>query len=49
MLIRLRDRTGRPNTRARLIAAIVVFGMVLVTAPTVLVPLLRALWAFLMP
>lgn len=48
MLTELRDKSGRPNLRAKLIAALVVFGLVLVTAPVVLVPLLRAIWNFIL-
>lgn len=48
MLNDLRDRTGRPNLRARLIAALVVVGLFMLTAPTVLVPMIRALWNALM-
>lgn len=48
MLTELRDRSGRPNMRARLIAALVVIGLVLITAPIVIVPLLRAIWNFLL-
>lgn len=48
MLGELRDSNGRPNARARLIAAIIVIGMVLLSAPTVLIPMLRALWNFLL-
>lgn len=47
MLTQLRDRTGRPNIRAQVIAALVVVGLVLLTAPTVLVPVIGALWNFL--
>lgn len=47
MLTELRDRSGRPNMRARLIAALVVIGLVLITAPIVM-PMLRAIWNFIL-
>ena len=41
MLGRLQDRTGSPNTRTRLLAALVVVGMVVLTAPLVVVPVVH--------
>lgn len=48
MLNEMHDRTGRPNLRARLIAALVVIGLIMLTASTILVPALQALWNFLL-
>ena len=39
MLGRLQDRRGEPRMRVRLLAALVVVGMVVLTAPLVVVPL----------
>jgi hypothetical protein len=47
MLGRLQDRRGEPRTRVRVLAALVIAGMVLLTAPLVLVPVVRWLLGFL--
>ena len=47
MLGRLQDRRGEPRTRVRVLAALVIAGMVLLTAPLVLVPVVRWLVALL--
>jgi hypothetical protein len=39
VLGRLQDRRGAPNLRTRLLAALVIVGLVLLTAPLVVVPL----------
>ena len=39
----LRDRSGAPNLRARVLAALVLLGLLVLTAPIVVVPILRAL------
>ena len=39
MLGRLQDRRGAPALRTRAMAALVVFGLLLLTAPIVVVPL----------
>ena len=39
MLGRLQDRRGEPNARTRLLAALVIVGMIVLTAPLVVVPL----------
>ena len=39
MLGRLQDRRGEPRMRVRVLAALVVLGMVVLTAPLVVVPL----------
>ncbi|MDP9392872.1 MAG: hypothetical protein M3Q27_00785 [Actinomycetota bacterium] len=44
MLRSLRSPDGRPALRVRLVALLVVLGMVLLAAPVVLVPLVR--WLF---
>ena len=38
MLGRLQDRRGEPRTRVRILAALVIVGMVVLTAPLVVVP-----------
>jgi hypothetical protein len=38
MLGRLQDRRGEPNLRTRVLAALVVIGMVVLTAPLVVIP-----------
>jgi len=40
----LRDDVGGPSTGLRLLALLVVVGLVVVSAPLVVVPLLRALF-----
>jgi hypothetical protein len=40
MLGRLQDRRGAPNARTRLLAGLVVVGLVLLSAPLVLIPVL---------
>ena len=47
MLGRLQDRTGAPNMRTRLLAACVVVGMVVLTAPLAVLPLVHWLARFL--
>ena len=47
MLGRLQDRRGEPRLRVRVLAALVVVGMVLLTAPLVLIPLGHWLTRFL--
>jgi hypothetical protein len=39
MLGRLQDRRGAPRTRVRILAALVVVGLIVLTAPLVVVPL----------
>lgn len=41
MMGRLQDRRGEPNLRTRALAGIVVLGMVVLTAPLVVLPVLR--------
>ena len=41
MLRSLRDAEGGPSMGVRVLAAVVVLGMIVLTAPVVLVPLLR--------
>ncbi|HET6816718.1 MAG TPA: hypothetical protein VFH66_05780 [Mycobacteriales bacterium] len=41
MLGRLQDRSGEPNLRTRALAGLVVLGMVVLTAPLVVLPILR--------
>ncbi len=43
MLGDLRDGRGGPNLRVRLVALLVVLGLVVATAPLVVIPLLTAL------
>ena len=40
MLGRLQDRRGDPNLRPRVMAALVVLGLVILTAPLMMVPLI---------
>ena len=47
MLGRLQDRRGEPRTRVRVLAALVIVGMVVLASPLVLVPVARWLFAFL--
>lgn len=47
MLGRLQDRRGEPRMRVRVLAALVIAGMVLLTAPLALVPVVRWLVGFL--
>ena len=47
MLGRLQDRRGEPRLRARVLAALVIAGMLLLTAPLVLVPVVRWRFGFL--
>ena len=47
MLGRLQDRRGEPNLRVRVLAALVILGLLLLTAPLVLGPLVRWLFSFL--
>lgn len=46
MLGRLQDRRGEPNLRTRMLAALVVVGMVVLTAPLVVIPLVHWLAGF---
>jgi hypothetical protein len=41
MLGRLQTRRGEPNLRVRLVAALIIFGMLLATIPIVMVPLVE--------
>ena len=43
MLGNMRGPSGDPNARIRLIALLVVIGLVVLTAPVVLIPILDAL------
>ncbi|HVA60790.1 MAG TPA: hypothetical protein VNG13_09695 [Mycobacteriales bacterium] len=43
MLRQLRSSTGSPGVRTRLLALLVVLGLLLLTAPIVLIPLIRGL------
>ena len=47
MLGRLQDRRGGPTLRVRVLAALVIAGMLLLTAPLVLVPVVRWLLGLL--
>jgi len=47
MLGRLQDRRGEPRLRVRLLAALVIAGMVLLTAPLALIPVARWIVGFL--
>jgi hypothetical protein len=47
MLGRLQDRRGAPRTRVRVLAAVVIVGMVVLTSPLMLVPVARWLFTFL--
>jgi hypothetical protein len=47
MLGRLQDRRGEPRMRVRLLAALVIAGMLLLTSPLVLIPVVRWLVALL--
>jgi hypothetical protein len=38
MLGRLQDRRGQPNLRSRTLAAMVIVGMIVLTAPLVVIP-----------
>jgi hypothetical protein len=40
MLGRLQDTRGEPRLRVRVLAALVILGLVLLTAPLILVPLI---------
>jgi hypothetical protein len=39
MLGKLQDRRGEPNLRVRILASLVIFGLLLLTAPIVVVPI----------
>ena len=41
MLGRLQDRRGEPTMRTRALAGLVVLGMLVLTAPLVVLPMLR--------
>jgi hypothetical protein len=41
MLGRLQDRTGAPNLRTRVLAACVVVGLVILTAPLIVLPIVH--------
>jgi hypothetical protein len=47
MLGRLQDRTGSPNLRTRLLAGAVVVGLVVLTAPLAVLPLVHWLARFI--
>jgi len=47
VLGRLQDRTGSPNLRTRLLAAAVIVGMIILTAPLAVLPLVHWLARFL--
>jgi hypothetical protein len=47
MLGRLQDRRGEPRLRSRVLAALVILGMLLLTAPLALIPVVRWLFGFL--
>jgi hypothetical protein len=47
MLGRLQDRQGAPNVRTRLLAVLVILGMLVLTAPLVVVPVAGWLSRFL--
>jgi hypothetical protein len=47
MLGRLQDPRGDPRLRVRLLAALVVLGLLLLAAPLVLIPVVRWLVSFL--
>jgi hypothetical protein len=47
MLGRLQDPTGSPNLRTRVLAALVVAGLVVLTAPLVVLPIVAWLARFL--
>ncbi len=49
MLSGLRDPTGGPSLRIRALSLVVVLGLVLLTAPLVLLPLLRWLVGVVSP
>jgi hypothetical protein len=38
---RLQDRRGEPNLRARVLAALVALGMITLTAPLVVLPIVK--------
>jgi len=41
MLGRLQDRTGSPNARTRVFAAAVIIGMIVLTAPLAVLPVVH--------
>ncbi|MBV9098428.1 MAG: hypothetical protein JO079_10255 [Frankiaceae bacterium] len=41
MLGRLQNRRGAPNLRARVLAALVIAGLLVLTAPLVVLPIVR--------
>jgi hypothetical protein len=47
MLGRLQDRTGEPRLRVRVLAALVIAGLVILSAPLALIPVARWLASFL--
>ena len=47
MLGRLQDRRGEPNLRVRLLAALVIAGLLLLTAPLAMIPVVRWLFGLL--
>jgi len=47
MLGRLQDRTGSPNLRTRVLAACVIIGLLVLTAPLAVLPLVHWLARFL--
>ena len=47
MLGRLQDRTGSPNLRTRALAAAVILGLIVLTAPLAVLPAVHWLARFL--
>jgi hypothetical protein len=47
MLGRLQDKRGEPTLRVRVLAALVIVGLLLLTAPLVVLPIARWLARFL--
>jgi hypothetical protein len=47
MLGRLQDRRGEPRLRVRVLAGLVIAGLLLLSAPLALIPLVRWLAGFL--
>ena len=41
MLGRLQDRTGSPNLRTRLLAAAIIVGLIVLTAPLAVLPVVH--------
>jgi len=49
MSVGLRGPTGKPSLRVRLLSLLVVVGLLIVTAPLVMIPLLRWLLGSALP